>query len=177
MLISGTLSLFLITDVVVLLPMAADDYGAMAGVLIVISCLLPGRFWPKRIFWRWFGALVISASILAGSAALNLLQGDAPVWLLLGIAAVYALVPLALWWLGLSVRRKFVPEWVKIRQGLVAFYLPAVLGNLWFIFVAWGEGVWGFVPCWFGIHLMALGYMRLAVEGERTQESPPAADP
>ena len=165
---SGVLSLFLISDVMLLLPMASDEYGAVGGALIAVSCLMPGKFWPRRIFWRWFGALAISASILAGSAALNLLQGDTPLWLLLGIAAIYALVPLALWWIRLSGRRKTESAWNDIRRGLIAFYFPAVLGNLWFFFTAWREGIWGFVPCCLGVHLMALGYMRLAKEAEQS---------
>jgi len=165
--VCGTLSLFLITDAFLLLvTFAVDNFGtiaeAIASILIVASCVLPGKFWPKAFFWKWFGALVISGMIVAGCEALKLLHDDQTSWVISLIMAIYGLVPLALWLRGLAARIRSKPEWVKTRQGLVAFYLPAALGNLWFFYVAWREGIWGFVPCWFGLHLMSLGYLRLA---------------
>jgi hypothetical protein len=171
--VCGTFSLFLITDAFLLLvTFAVDNLGtiseAIACMLIVVSCLLPGKFWPKAFFWKWFGALVISGMIVAGCEALKLLHDDQTSWVISLIMAIYGLVPLALWVLGLSARRRSEPEWGKTRQGLIAFYFPVAFGNLWFFFIAWREGVWGFVPCALGIHLMALGYMRLAKEAEQS---------
>ncbi len=169
--ISGALSLFLVSDFAALLPLAADDIGALAAGLIVLTCLLPGKFWPKRIFWRWFGAVALALLILFGLTALKWIQGDVPAWFVLGIWAIYALTPLGLWLAGVS--GKLAAEWYDIRRGLAAFYFPAVVGNLWFFVVVWGEGLWGFIPCSIGAHLMALGYMHLSKEGAPTQESPP----
>lgn len=160
MVVSGMLSLFLIADVLVLLPLAANDYGAVASVPIILSCLLPGKFWPKRIFWTWFGVLILVMLTFFGLTALKWIERDAPAWFLLGIWSIYALVPLALWWAGLSGRLE--PNWNDVRRGLIAFYLPGVLGNICFSWVAWREGIWGFVPCMAGLHLMSLGYWRLA---------------
>lgn len=164
--ISGSLSLFLLSDVAAILPMGVDDPGPATFALMIFSALLPGLYWPKRIFWRWFGLLILSIAVLAGLVALNWISGDVPAWILLGIWAIYGLGPAALWWAHLADRWTTSDEWTGIRRGLAAFYVPAVVGNLWFMQVAWMEGVWGFVPCWFGIHLMALGYMRLAKECE-----------
>ena len=160
LIVSGTLSLFLISDVLAILPAGADEYGAAAGALIVISCLLPGKFWPKGIFWRWFGVLLLAVLILLALTALNWVTGDVPAWFMVGIVAIYMLVPLALWWAGLA--GKLEATWKDVRRGLFAFYLPGMLGNLWFFVVAWREGVWGFVPFSVGLYLMALGYMALA---------------
>jgi hypothetical protein len=173
--ISGTLSLFLVSDVIALVPMAADTYGGIAAGLIVVSCLVPGKFWPARIFWRWIGLMAIAVLIFLGLSAMKWIQGDVPAWFMLGIWVIYGLGPLGMWWTHASGRRAFGAEWSDLRRGLAAFYFTAVLGNLWFFYVAWREGIWGFVPCWFGIHLMALGYMRLAKEAEHAQANPPAA--
>ncbi len=166
---SGTLSLFLITDVFTLLPIGAETYGAIAGALIFISCVLPGIFWPMRIFLRWFVVLLVSAMLLGGLAGLGLIQGDTPAWFLFWIWGVYGLVPVALWWVGLS--GKFGTNWIGVRRGLIALYTPGALGDLWFFFVAWREGIWGFVPCCLGLHLMTLGYMRLARDEQKAAQS------
>lgn len=87
--------------------------------------------------------------------------------MLLTAGAVYALVPLGVWyWYGFSSRPDVRARWEVIQRGLIAFYIPAVLGNFWFLAIAVREGIWGFLPCYFGIHLIAIGYRRLAHEGE-----------
>lgn len=166
LLISGTLSLFLLSDVMALLPMAADNYGCIGGALIIISCLMPGKFWPRKIFWRWISILALAILFVLGLTAMKWIQGDASPWFVLGIWAIYALGPLGLWWAHASGRRDFGSKWEDIRRGHVAFYVPAAMGHLWFFVIVWREGIWGFVPCALGIHLMALGYLRLAKEAD-----------
>jgi hypothetical protein len=168
--LSGMLSLFLLSDVAAVLPIGLDEYGAAAGALIILSCLLPGLFWPKGIYWRWFGLLIVLVSALAALAALNWIAGDVPAWILLGIWAIYGLGPQALWWAHLSGRWKSKEDWIRLRRGLVVFYFPAAIANAWFIVVAVHEGLWGFIPCCFGLHLISLGYMRL--ENEHSQKQP-----
>jgi hypothetical protein len=97
-------------------------------------------------------------------------------WIVIAAETVYALLPLGLWYrFGCSSRPEVRARWEVIRRGLVAFYFFAILGNFWFLGIAVKEGLWGFVPCYFGIHLMALGYLRLKQEpmlpsAERTSD-------
>ena len=160
--ISGVLSLFLISDIVTILPVGANEYGVACSALIVMSFLLPGIFWPRGIFWRWFGVLLVAGVILLCLSALNWIHGDTPAWFMVGIVAIYAIVPVVLWWAGVSGR--FGEDWIRLRRGLVALYLPGAVGNLCFFVVAWREGIWGFVPFSIGLHLMTLGYWRLRDE-------------
>jgi hypothetical protein len=111
--------------------------------------------------------MAIAVLIFVGLSAMKWIKGDVPAWFMLGIWVIYGLGPLALWWTHESGRRALGAEWSDLRRGLTAFYFTAALGNLWFVFIAWQEGIWGFIPCWFGIHLIAVGYMRLAKEREQ----------
>ena len=157
------MSLFLISDVLLILPFADDRYGSAAFALGVISCLSPGLFWPKRIFLGWVCVLAIAIAVFFIVDSLVADASEAKAALAYAFTAIYAFVPLALWWrYGILPRRLDADRWIMIRRGLIGFYLPALVGNLWFFVIAWREGVWGFVPCWLGIHLMALGYMRLS---------------
>lgn len=162
--LTGTVSLFLIADTYLLLAaLAADWHSAAAFALLLVPCLSPGLVWPKKGFLAWVSVLAISMSLLFIAAALDIAPDN---WILLCFEAVYTLVPLGLWYgFGFSLRADARSQWESVRRGLVAFYFPAVLGNLWFLRIAVAEHVWGFVPCYFGIHLMALGYLRLAQEG------------
>jgi hypothetical protein len=88
----------------------------------------------------------------------------------------YFVVPLGLWWrFNISARGVVRADGNAMRGGLVAFYFPAVVANLVYFNVARKEGVWGMVPCYFGIHLITLGYMRLAKEGEERRAETEAA--
>ena len=107
--------------------------------------------------------LLLAGVILLGLTALDWIHGDTSAWFMVGIVAIYAIVPVALWWAGVSGR--FGEDWIRVRRGLVALYLPGAVGNLCFFVVAWREGVWGFVPFSLGLHLMSLGYWRLRDEG------------
>lgn len=167
-LVTATVSLFLISDVFVILPPGEERYGSAAFALGLISILGPGFFWPKKVFAGWLGALVITIAVFFVADALGVQDGSwksVPSYL---FVAIYALAPIGLWWLGVAASKFDPAQWLKVRRGLVAYYLPAVLGNLWFFVIAWREGVWGFVPCVIGIHLMTIGYMRFATAAERS---------
>jgi hypothetical protein len=165
--LTGTVSLFLLSDVLLILAFAEQDYGWAALVLVLASCLAPGLFWPKRMFWGWVSVLAILISVFLIADSMQWGSSAVKTALTISFVAIYVLVPLALWWRYRILSRRFDPaRWIAIRRGLVAFYLPAVVGNLWFFVVAWNEGVWGFVPCYVGIHLITLGYMRLFTEAQ-----------
>jgi hypothetical protein len=158
------LSLFLLADVAALLPAGAEEWGAAAAALLVASCLSPVAFWPRRLLERWLGPLVLSMLAIWVSTRTNLAHGEISAWCMVGIWMIYALAPLGIW-LAYAAGR-FGDCRPAIRRGLIAFYIPAVLGNIGFFFVAWREGLWGFVPCSLGLFLMALGYARLSEEAE-----------
>jgi hypothetical protein len=164
--LTGTASLFLMSDVILILPFAEERYGWAAFGLGLISCLSPGLFWPRKIVGGWLSSLAIPISLFFIADSMRWWDGDGKTGLTYTFVGLYALVPLGVWWFGGSSRERNPSQWIRIRRGLSSFYLPAVVGNIWFFVVAWREGLWGFVPCYCGIHLMAIGYMRLAKEGE-----------
>jgi len=175
-LLAGTVSLFLVCDVTLLLAAISEDQPGLAALIpLVASCLCPGVFWPRKGFIAWVSVIASTVSLLFILDALGLLDGRIN-WVLLATEAVYAVVPLGLWYTyGFSSRPEGRARWEIIRRGLVAFYVPAVLGNFWFLGIAVKKGLWGFVPCYFGIHLIALGYLRLKQEpmlpsAERTSD-------
>ena len=97
---------------------------------------------------------------------------------MLAAESAYAVLPLGLWYrCAFSSRPEVRAQWEVIRRALVAFYFPAVLGNFWFLGIAVQEGLWGFVPCYFGIHLIALGCLRLVKESRPTRLTFPQGTP
>lgn len=164
-LLSGALSLFLVSDTTALLAVTAGDQASPAAFIpFIASCLAPGLFWPRRSFLAWVGVIASAVSLLFILDILGMSDGQT-MWILLGTGVIYSLVPLGLWYrYGFAPRPEARAQSEVILRGVVAFYFPAVLGNFWFLGVAIKEGVWGFVPCYFGIHLIALGYLRLKQE-------------
>jgi hypothetical protein len=167
-LLAGTMSLFLISDLFSALIAYDQPYSSLAVALGLVSMLSPGLFWPKKMFWGWLSAVAISISLAFIAQALNWPdRGVTKIGIEVLFLVAYFVVPLGLWWRSnISARGVVRAHWNPIRTGLVAFYSPAVVANLFYFNVARKEGVWGMVPCYFGIHLIALGYMRLAKEGE-----------
>ena len=167
-LLAGTVSLFLISDLLLALIPYGEPYSSLAVALGLVAFLSPGLFWPKKMFWGWLSAVAISISLAFIAEALNWTdRGVTKIGIASLFSAAYFLVPLGLWWrFNVSAGGVVRADWNAIRGGLVAFYSPAVVANLFYFNVARKEGVWGMVPCCFGIHLIALGYMRLAKEVE-----------
>ena len=171
--LAGTVSLFLISDITLFLPLAAEGRsGSVALIALVVSCLTPGLFWPRKGFIAWVSAIASAVSLLFILDALGM-SGGRINWMVFGTEAVYSLVPLGLWYrYGFPSRPEMRVRWEMIRRGLVALYFPATLGNFWFFRIAVKEGVWGFIPCYFGVHLMALGYLRLLKEIPSSRRNP-----
>jgi hypothetical protein len=176
-LLAGTVSLFLVCDVTLLLAaLSGDQSGPAALIPLLASCLAPGVFWPRKGFVAWISVMLITGSLLSIANGLGASIGEPINWIVIAAETVYALLPLGLWYrFGCSSRPEVRARWEVIRRGLVAFYFFAILGNFWFLGIAVKEGLWGFVPCYFGIHLMALGYLRLKQEpmlpsAERTSD-------
>jgi hypothetical protein len=170
-LLTGTLALFLVCDTTLLLAALAGDQAGPAAVLpLAASCLAPGIFWSRKGFAAWISILVILGSLLLIADRLGVPLGEPINWIVLAVEMAYGLLPLGLWYrFGFSSQPEVRAQWESVRRGLVAFYLPAVLGNFWFMGIAVEEGLWGFVPCYFGVNLIALGYTRLVPDGRVTQ--------
>ena len=77
---------------------------------------------------------------------------------------LYLLAPLLHWfYYGLSRREERHAEWPRIRSKLLYFYLPAVLsGGVMVGIATFSEGLWGLPVFVAGLHLIAVGYLRLA---------------
>ncbi|MFB3921377.1 MAG: hypothetical protein ACE145_06620 [Terriglobia bacterium] len=164
-LLTGAISLFLVCDVTLLLAALSGDKAGPAALLpVVLSCLAPGIFWPRKGFAAWISVLVISGTSLLIVDRLGLQIAEPINWIVITLETIYALIPLGLWFrYGLSSRPEVRARWKTVQRGLVALYFFAVLGNIWFLGIAISEDLWGFVPCYLGIHLMSLGYWRLGV--------------
>jgi hypothetical protein len=75
---------------------------------------------------------------------------------------VYSLVPLVVWYRYRSSKQNEVrARWPRVRNGITALYIPAVLWDcVGFVLF----GLWGLVAYLIGITLLSLGYMQLARE-------------
>jgi hypothetical protein len=183
--ISGTLSLFTLLDYFVLVLPPWDIFeGVLVGIrplisvtiylLLMVAILAPGLFWPRRIFAIWIIAFPITLLVLwISERAAQLVGWEFKVpglWSVLPLG-VYYLMPLFLWyWKGLLRRTQAAEQWPRIRLGLACLYAPAAVANCLLLIYASQERVWGLVPYVIGIHLLSLGYMRLA----KQTDSPPA---
>jgi len=168
--LSGTVSLFLIFDLYLLVVSLAKGWArAPAYILAALSCLGPGLVWPRRVFIAWLCVIAGWVSMLFIVAALARQTESPSQFLLILFEAVVALLPIAMW-LRYSLSRSAATRtaWPAIRAGLVAFYAPAVVGDVWLMVLAIQEGLWGLPPSYFGVLLMAIGFMRLAKVGKPT---------
>jgi hypothetical protein len=79
-------------------------------------------------------------------------------------------MPMGVWYrYGFSHSTQGRERWQQMRRGLIAFFIPASAGALWLLIIAIQEHVWGLVPCFLGIQLIAIGYMTLAKRAEPAQ--------
>ncbi len=174
--LAGTVSLFLILDLYFLLVGLAEGWAnAVVYSLVAVSCLSPGLYWPRRVFLAWLSFLAIATSLLFILDASGMVSASLFEWVLLSFEVAVAAVLLGIWhgfrYSRVAERRA---QWQTMRSGLVAFYVPAVVGSAWLLFLAVEERVWGLIPCYFGIHLMAIGYLLLTKEVET---APPLGTP
>ncbi len=150
-----------------------DPFHLAAAALPLLLLLLV--WWRKPPNWRR-KELMARLIIIAGGTALVLLAselmerfssfriwGREPALLYLPLI-LYLLAPLLLWfYYGLSRREERHAEWPRIRSKLLFFYLPAVLsGGVMVGFATIFEGLWGLPVFVVGLHLITVGYLRLA---------------
>ncbi len=190
--VAGTVSLFTLSDYLILQFALLDDwpegpFGAIRLTVTVVTCLLgllailsPGLFWPKRVFAAWLIAFPLALLVLWVSEDVTGLLGwelrISESWFALPMG-VYYLTPLLLWYRnGFSRRVEILAQWPRVRLGLGSLYGPAAAANCLLLVYASQKEVWGLVPYVVGIHLISLGYMRLA---QRAVSPPPerAASP
>lgn len=81
---------------------------------------------------------------------------------------LYVIAPLSLWYChAIWPGRDSLSDWVAVRRRLALIYVPAVAGQFFAAYFAiFDAHVWGLIPCLIGIHLITLGYMRLAQQAE-----------
>jgi hypothetical protein len=179
---AGTFSLYLLADaicwmagglvLVILEAMSLSLRTSMATatglvLVLIVVCLSSRLLRNSRVVFGLLAAGIIGCSLLLEFYLLNLPAGFPPAFAVNGLfyflAALYWFVPAYLWYrFGLCQRAEKEPSWPSIRCAVFKVYLPA-LGCVPALFwLTRDEGVWGFIPFSIGIHLMSLGYMRLA---------------
>jgi hypothetical protein len=177
--LGGTLSLFILADAICwmagglflgileginLNSVASAAAGAGLVLIVLAACLRSKLLCSSRVVFGLLVAGVVGCSLLLEFYFLNLPAGFPPDKVVNGLfyflAALYWFVPAYLWY-RFGLHRTPVPaRWPNIRRTILKVYLPA-LGCVPILFwLAWDEGVWGFIPFSLGIHLMSLGYMR-----------------
>lgn len=159
-----------------------------AGVLLALVslALVLVPVWRRRLQGSprvrrglWIAAGALSLYVLAdyawfvillagvGLAEFGLWEEDS-LWVSLATLALvwvlYWLVPLALWIrYGLTENPQRHARWPDLRNKLVVHYLAALLAGLFMMaFALIDEPLWGLLTYFFGIHLLALSYLRLA---------------
>ncbi|MCZ6515325.1 MAG: hypothetical protein O6850_05630, partial [Acidobacteria bacterium] len=184
LILSGTLSLFFIADLLALflwfwgevisggMKLDGDPFHLAAATLPLLLLLL---VWLRKpLYWRR-KELMARLMIIAGGTSLVLLAGELmerfssfriwgrePAFLYLPLL-LYLAAPLLLWfYYGLSRREERHAEWPRIRSKLLFFYVPAVLSGGWMVVFATSGGLWGLPVFVVGLHLITVGYLRLA---------------
>ena len=142
--------------------------AAFGLILIVLAvCLRSKLLRSSKLIFSLLAAGVIGCSLGVELYFLKLPAGFLPDFVFPGLlyflAVLYWFVPVYLWYrLGLGRKADRPERWPGIRAAILRAYLPALAGVPLLFWVAWDEGVWGFIPFSIGIYLMALGAMRLA---------------
>ena len=178
--LGGTLSMFILADAIcwmagglILAILEAINLNSIASaaagsgliLLVLAACLRSKLLRSSRVVFGLLAAGFVGCSLLLEFYFLNLPAGFPPGKAVNGLftflAALYWFVPAYLWY-RFGLHRTLDPAcWPNIRRTILKAYLPA-LGCVPILFwMAWDEGVWGFIPFSLGIHLMSLGYMRL----------------
>jgi hypothetical protein len=197
--IAGALSLFVITDFFWVfaglwleplfqrLEVRDDATAAVLAALtflVLVSCLR-SRFLRTQ---RWIVALVAAASALSLTVIADFflslltpygfLREATSAGMVMAPALLYWLVPLILWLrFGLFGRSELRAQWPGIRRRVVQMYTPLVVLDCLFFSEVVKMGIWGFLPFFFGVHLVSLGYMQLARTGEQPRTSEPVGVP
>jgi hypothetical protein len=180
--VAGTVAFYLLADAVCLVlgglicyvldgvtNSEAVDWAAGFGLILIAlaACLRSKLLRSSRVIFGLLASGVIGCSLAVELYFLHLpdryLPEAAQVGLLYFLAALYWFIPGYLWYrFGLRGGEAQKEHWARIRAVIFKVFLPA-LGCVPVLFwLAWDEGVWGFVPFSIGVYLMALGYLRLA---------------
>lgn len=168
--IAGTISLFAMLDLFVLDVVLAVDgltargahydlvWNGLPMILALLSCFSPALAWRRKGLVVWIIALTsgIALPLTLRHSSLAILP-----------FFIFAFLPLAVWYrFRFSRHDEIRAQWPRIRRGLIAFCIPAVLGDCFLFGGAVSEGVWGLLPYFIGISLISLGYMQLEREAK-----------
>ena len=154
-----------------------------ALTLLVLTACLRSRFLRGQ---RWVVALFAITSALSLTVLADfflnlftphrLLHVDWSSRIMTAPAILYWLVPLVVWLrFGLFGGGERRVQWPGIRSRLITMYLPLVAIDCLFFVEVVRMGIWGFLPFFAGLHLMSLGYMRLAREAEGPSAAVPSS--
>jgi hypothetical protein len=149
---------------------------------VLVACLrsrfLRGQRWVVALFaiTSALSLLILANFFLLLFTPRRLLRGEWSLWMMMAPAILYWLVPLVLWLrFGLFGGGERRVQWPGIRSRLIAMYLPLVAIDCLFFVEVVKMGIWGFLPFFAGLHLMSLGYMRLAPEAEGPSAAAPSS--
>jgi hypothetical protein len=142
-------------------------FAAFTVALAVFSFVRPLNLQGTRLS-RWGYAVAGALSLFVIS---NLASSVVSSWVLEGahartlyaVSILYWLAPTALWCrFGLSSEGSMKARWSGMRSRIFLLYLPAVAIDTYVMLAVILGGLWGFVTFFFGIQMLALGYMRMA---------------
>jgi len=171
--IAGSIFLFNVLDLFLLdvglvvqwLTVRGDNYDfvwtGLPMILTLLSCFSPALAWRRKGLVAWIIALAsgIALPLTLRHSSLAIL----PLF-------IFFLLPLAIWYrFRFSRHDEIRAQWPRIRRGLIAFYIPAVLGDCFLFAGAVSMGLWGLLPYFIGISLISLGYMQLAREAKMSR--------
>ena len=193
--LAGVISLYVIADfaawTLFLIGVSDETRASAAEFTVALAAYIALRAaWarpvrsslPLRLIFLILGALTTLLAALGAYcfATGTELSDSSPMWMLviwlalvLSPFALCVLGPLALW-----LRHSLWPMadssvyWPGTRRVVVLAYAPLVAAQFWIAFQAiFRYHVWGLVPCLAGIHLITLGYLRLARSAETLEAS------
>lgn len=191
--LSAGLSLFVIVDLFwVFLGLQVGEYlekllnddevvALTAGITIVAlaycfrSRFLRGQRWVVWLFSiAGLSAWVLITNFFAALIHPSFLKKSVMLPMVAAPSILYWLVPIVLWYgFGLSPRPERQDQWLRIRPHIIQMYVPLVVIDCLFFIPLVRDGVWGYVVFFAGVHLIALGYMKLA----RKANQPLASEP
>jgi hypothetical protein len=196
--LAGAISFFVAADLCAwsllrvgdsLWPAVEDSVGVLFFGLA--PCIGFSALWAKgvrasrslRLIFAILGAtcgLDVALSVYVGATSADLAGPTSAAfsvvfWVVFLSPFVLCLLgPLAVWFRhGVWPMADSARYWPSLRRRLVLAYAPAVAGQIYVGFLAiFAVHVWGLVPCLLGIHLVTLGYLRLARRAEPALQSP-----
>ncbi len=182
--ISGILLLYMLTDFFWVFTVLWVDklpgelepvlgpVSLIAGMAAVAGCLRSQFIARQRVMVAIFsiaaGALFLVATNMFFEGVLDSPLFSSYTWMIALVAIptmLLWLVPVLLWLrFGFSLREEKRAQWPGVRTRIVQIYVPVVLFDCLFMYSVVDLKVYGFIPFFIGLHLIALGYMKLARE-------------